>query len=400
MKACGNASNPLVRVSVVFCRIPLIDDHLLPRGGVKRIGPMLIWFTAIAVTAIACVVLFYASGSRTVNVTNPETGSDNSHFRLVLAGIDADLASGKLGEAEATAAKGELAREIMRVKADDSRAAGEGLAFGRTQMALGLGAFAAISLGLYAIYGHPEMPSQPLAGRTPVQEQTIDLTDAIARIEAQLAATPDDVRGWTVIAPAYVELGRYDDAVNAYRRIIELSEATPNLQTGLAEALLLASDGKGSPEAMDLLRAAAAADSQHVLSRLYIAAELTRSGAYDEAVQAWQSVLALAKGGENWLPAARQGLAVAQNGGVAPSPEVDAERIGEMVAGLAERLAGQGGSIEEWTQLVRAYLVLGDVESAQQAYDDAVVAYPLAFDRGDLDTLALGAGLELNGSQP
>jgi cytochrome c-type biogenesis protein CcmH len=29
-----------------------------------------------------------------------------------------------------------------------------------------------------------------------------------------------------------------------------------------------------------------------------------------------------------------------------------------------------------------------------------VKAYPQAFDRGDLDTLALGAGLKLNGATP
>ena len=42
----------------------------------------------------------------------------------------------------------------------------------------------------------------------------------------------------------------------------------------------------------------------------------------------------------------------------------------------------------------------GDADSAQSAYDDAVAAYPQAFDRGELDTLALGAGLTLNGAQP
>ena len=74
--------------------------------------------------------------------------------------------------------------------------------------------------------------------------------------------------------------------------------------------------------------------------------------------------------------------------------------IGQMVSGLADRLAAEGGSIEEWTRLVRAYLVLGDTALAQAAYDDAVAAYPQAVDRGELDTLALGAGLTLNGAKP
>src|SRR5690606_3122842 len=98
--------------------------------------------------------------------------------------------------------------------------------------------------------------------------------------------------------------------------------------------------------------------------------------------------------------AAQQGLAVAQNDGMAPATAQEAEMIGQMVTGLAARLASEGGSIEEWTQLLRAYLVLGDMEQAQTTYDDAVTAYPKTFDRGDIDALALGAGLTLNGDQP
>src|SRR5688572_26073029 len=107
---------------MVFRPIRLIDGALLPRAGVKRLWPMLFWFIAIAVTAIACAALFYAAGPRMVNAGAPELDDANSHFRLVLLGIDADLAAGKLGEAEALAAKGELAREILRLKAEAGRA--------------------------------------------------------------------------------------------------------------------------------------------------------------------------------------------------------------------------------------------------------------------------------------
>ncbi|WP_332693564.1 c-type cytochrome biogenesis protein CcmI [Devosia sp.] len=361
---------------------------------------MLFWFIATAITAIACAALFYAAGRRMVNLSDPDLDDANSHFRLVLAGIDTDLAAGKLGEAEAQAARGELAREILRLKAEAGRVARRSLNFGRPALLAGLGAVAVLALGLYGLLGSPNTPGQPLASRADVAAQSIDLDAAIARIEAQLTANPDDLRGWTVIAPAYLELRRFADAARAYRRIIELSEATPDLLTSLAEALMLDAGGAGSAEAMDLLRQAAAADPGHVLSRLYIAAELTRAEQYPEAAAAWQAALALSQGDEPWLAAAQQGLAVAQNGGVAPANDAEAEMIGQMVTGLAERLAAEGGSVEEWTQLVRAYLVLGDVASAQGAYGDAVAAYPQAFDRGELDTLALGAGLTLNGVQP
>jgi cytochrome c-type biogenesis protein CcmH len=361
---------------------------------------MLFWFIAIAVTAIACAALFYAAGPRMVNATVPELDDANSHFRLVLSGIDADLAAGKLGEAEAVAAKGELAREILRLKAEAGRAVTSVKDMGRGPLLAGLAGIAAVALGTYALLGNPEMPSQPLAERSDIAAQSVDLETAITRIEAALTANPDDLRGWTVIAPAYMEMGRFADAARAYRRIIALSAPTADLQTSLAEALMLDSGDAGSPEAFELLQAAAASDPAHVLSRLYIAAELTRQEKYPEAIEAWNAVLALSKGDEPWLTAAQQGLAVAQNDGVAPANDQEAEMIGQMVSGLATRLAAQGGTIEDWTQLVRAYLVLGDTAKAQAALDSAVAAYPLTFDRGELDALALSAGLTINGATP
>src|SRR5690606_18847130 len=150
----------------------------------------------------------------------PDLEDANSHFRLVLAGIDADLAAGKLGEAEAVAARGELAREILRLKAEAGQATGRAIEFGRPALLIGLGCVAALALGLYGLLGSPSLPSQPLAGRADVAAQTIDLEAAIARIEAQLTANPDDLRGWTVIAPVYLQTGRYADAARAYRRIM------------------------------------------------------------------------------------------------------------------------------------------------------------------------------------
>lgn len=363
----------------------------------KRLGSMIFWSIAIAVTAIACAALLYAGRGRMVNVSAAETADANSHFRLVLAGIDADLAAGKIGAEEAVGAKGELAREMLRAKAEVVPRAAHDM--GQGTLFAGLGLVAALALGLYAFLGSPNLPARPLAGRADVAAQSISLDTAIARIEAQLAANPNDLRGWTVLAPALLEVGRFSDAADAYGRIIDLSEPTAQLLTDRAEALLLAADGEGSEEAMGLLRTAADMDPAHTQSRLYLGAELTRMGQYEEAARFWQAAIDLAQGDEPWLQAARQGLAVAENDGVDTTAQDQAEMIRGMVGSLSTRLYADGGTVEEWSQLVRSYIVLGDLPNAQIAYDGAVSAYPAAFDRGELDSMALAAGLKLNGAE-
>ena len=64
-----------------------------------------------------------------------------------------------------------------------------------------------------------------------------------------------------------------------------------------------------------------------------------------------------------------------------------------MVDGLAARLYDSGGSIEEWTRLVRSRLVLGETELAQADYDKARAAYPDPAGRQELDVLAADNGL-------
>lgn len=370
----------------------------MPHRSAKRPGFMIFWSIIIAVTAIACAALLYAALGRTVNAAMPAGGESDRHFRVLLAGIDADLASGKLGPAEAEAARGELAREVLRARADAGPRLRQDLPKGA--FALGIAGIAVLSFGLYAVLGRPDLPSQPLATRPELAAQSLDMDTAIARIEAALAEDPDDLRGWSVVGPAYMSLGRYADAENAFRKVLTLGGADATVQTQLATSLLAQGEETGAAEAQQLLRSAIAADATAPLPRLYLAAELMRIKAYAEAAGYWQQAIDLAQGDEPWLAAAQQGLAAANNDGVDPAAAEQQEMIAGMVSGLAERLASEGGSIEEWTRLVRSYLVLGDTDKAQAAFDAAVTAYPAAFDRGELDTLALGAGLTLNGAEP
>ncbi|MBJ7578027.1 c-type cytochrome biogenesis protein CcmI [Devosia sp. MC532] len=355
---------------------------------------MIFWFIAIAITAAACVALVYAGAGRMVNSSTAQTPEATDQFRALLDGIDADLASGKLDEEQARAAKGELAREMLRARKDTRlRLSGE---LGRAPVIVGAVAVAVIAFGIYGFLGRPDLPANPLADRQDVAAQSIDLDAAIASIEERLKQTPDDVRGWAVIGPAYMQLGRFDDAANAFRTLMDLSGETPELLTAYAEARLSGPTGAGAEDAIAALQKAAE-DPTHARSRLYLAAEAMRVEDYREAERLWSAAIALAEGTEPWLAAARQGLVVAQNDGVDNTLEQQNEMIAAMVGGLSERLYASGGTIEEWQQLVQSYIVLDDLDNAQRAYDAAVVAYPLTFDRGELDSLALGAGLKLNG---
>jgi cytochrome c-type biogenesis protein CcmH len=351
---------------------------------------MIFWSLAFVVTAVACAALYYAGVGRRVNATAAVVDSpEMAHLKLQLKEIESDLALGRLGPAEATAAKGELARELMRLKAT-TKAANDPSAR-RGLVAAAAAVTAVLAFGVYGALGRPDLPAQPLAERQDVPPPEMTLDDAIARIEAQLKAKPDDLRGWTVIAPAYMQMSRFADAANALRKVIELDGPTADRETDLGEALMMANNGDAKGEPLTLFRSASNRDVTHVRSRYYLASEAMREGDFDAAKAEWQGLLKLSKGGETWVANAEAGLAAAEAGLGGDMP-ANAE-IAAMVEGLSSRLTESGGSIEEWTRLVRSRLVLGQTELAQTAYDAARKAYPAAAERAELDVLAADNGL-------
>lgn len=348
------------------------------------------WIFAIAITAIASAALYYAARGRTVNAASaPTDDATTAHFRLQLKEIENDSAAGRLQDAEAVAAKGELARELLRrqdLPAAATRTVQAWVVSGAVLLT------ALLAFGMYSFLGNPGLPAQPLAARQmPTTE--ISLDDALATIEVQLKKSPDDVRGWTVIAPVYMQQGRFADAERAYRQLIALSGPSAELETNLGEALMMQNGGNAAGEPLKLFESAAARDPQHVRSRFYIASESTRNGAYEIAIGQWSDLLALGDGTESWAETARAGLASAQAGLNGDAQLPDDAAIRGMVEGLGTRLYESGGSIEEWTRLVRSRLVLGQTAEAQDAYEKARLAYPDAAQREELDVLAADNGL-------
>jgi cytochrome c-type biogenesis protein CcmH len=157
----------------------------------------------------------------------------------------------------------------------------------RRRSAVGLSVvLAAASIGGYAVVGQPQTWLQPellvpLARTQPSNpEEAPSLSEAagpgqveseggapaagmaegigpaqieamVQRLAQRLQSKPDDVEGWRMLARSYETLRRFDEAAQAYRRIIALSQPNADLLVDYAVALGM-SQGQtlaGEPEA-------------------------------------------------------------------------------------------------------------------------------------------------------
>ncbi len=374
----------------------------------KAPEPMVFWLVATAAALIVCATLYYASAGRVVNASVQGTDEAmTAHFRQQLAEIEADILSGRLPQAEGIGARAELAREMLRQQQELAGKRPAGPMRDPIVLPASLAAIVAIAFGSYYFLGNPYLPSQPFAGRPDAVEQqaaqSIDVVAAVKAIEAQLAKSPDDLRGWTVLAPVYMNMQRYADAADAFRHILRLSPPTAKTETDLAVALILENGGAAAAEALAQLRSATALDPKDPRPQFYLAADSMRAGDYKIALGQWQALIALGTSADAWMATARSGLAAAEAGASGKPPPIvastdDATMIKGMVETLSARLAKDGGTLAEWTRLVRSRLVLKDAAAAQKAYDAARQAYPAAPQRSDLDALAAASGLRIDRS--
>jgi cytochrome c-type biogenesis protein CcmH len=343
----------------------------------------MVWFVFAPLTAgcLACVVwpVWRAAALR------PREASDLAFYRAQLAEIDRDLGRGLIDATGAAAAKAEAARRLLASAEKSSLAPPPQASVWRRRIVLAATLFVlpGLSVGLYRRLGSPGLPDLPLEHRLNGPPEQQDLAAAIARVEAHLANHPDDGRGYEVLGPVYMHTERYDDAVRAYASALRLLGETAERRTAYGEALVYAADGIVTAEARGAFETAKRLDANYAMADFYLALAAEQDGDFGRAQAMLAALIAKAPADAPYLDAVRERqtelgskLAVAGRPGgdkdaaaaiAGLSGEAQQAAIHAMVDRLATRLEAEGGDIDGWLKLIRAYMVLKEPERARQA---------------------------------
>ena len=390
---------------------------------------MLLWVILAALTAI--VLFFLLRPLAGVSGFAPARQAFNATvYRDQLDEIDADRARGLIGEAEAEAARLEVARRLLAADAEAS--AEKSPDKGRRTARLSLvGVALALPLGvlsLYLIYGSPRLPDQPLVARLQDPASEKNLGALVARVEARLRSHPEEGQGWDVIAPVYMSARRYGDAADAYGQAIRLLGPSATRLSGYGQALVLEKEGLVSEAARRSLERALALDASLVEPRILLAIAKEQDGNYAAAIEDWRGLVEREGADDRWRSMVQQRIAEAEAhlsgesptsgpaSGPAPGPAPSAASgpeaadvaaaqtmsaadrqamIEGMVQRLATRLEQQGDDLAGWLRLVRAYTVLDRKDEAEKALARAKTQFAdNAQAIRQLDALAVELGLK------
>lgn len=411
---------------------------------------MVFWILTAAIALVSALTLA-AVLLRRRGDTAPTAAYDMRVYRDQLKGVERDLARGVIAPEDAERIRVEVSRRLL---AADARAHDTGreatAARPLTYAVAGLVGVALIggSLLLYRELGSPgygdlsrkqriamaetareTRPSQQEAeaevAKLPSGSETLPPSapegymDLVEKLREAVANRPDDLQGQMLLARNEAALGNMAAARKAQEQVLRLKgdKATQQDRLDYAGILIQSARGYVSPEAEAVLAQVLEENEADSMARYYWGLMLTQTGRPDIAFRIWNDLLREGPADAPWISPIRDQIEeVALRAGAnfslppetaAPGPSAaDVEAAGEldpedqqamvrsMVEGLAERLADEGGSAQEWARLIGALSVLGETGRAGQALADARAA--LADDEAGLaevEAAARAAGL-------
>ena len=350
---------------------------------------MTLWLILALMTGAAIFAVIWPLAQ---NSKAARSGSDVAVYRDQLNELERDLAAGSIGKTEAEAARVEISRRLLAA-AEAAKAAAVAVtpsAAAWHRRAVALVALLLLPVGAGSLYlrlGSPGLASEPLTAQRGAQpDQQAPIENIVAKVEVHLQNNPKDGRGWEVLAPVYMQLGRYTDSVNAWRTALALLGESADREANLGEALVAEANGVVTADAKTAFVRAVTLDNTTVTARYYLGTAAEQDGKREEAAKIWRDLIAEAPAGAHWVSDVRAALARVEASPAAPSPGPSAAQIAAatkqspdqqtamirgMVDGLAARLQQDGSDLDGWVRLVRSYKVLGELDKAQSAIGDA-----------------------------
>ncbi|PHR94082.1 MAG: c-type cytochrome biogenesis protein CcmI [Robiginitomaculum sp.] len=233
--------------------------------------------------------------------------------------LEAQIAEGGENTRTLEAAKNDLQRALLASK---NKPLGVDTGPSRLLLSSLFVVFSGVVIGLYILLGRPELtqvgalqtlsPPDALNQKMARQgEANLSLEQLVKRLEGRLQKDANTAEGWVLYARSLMSLKRYDEAIIAYNRVVELTDNNSDARVELEQAKIFIAQQSG-----------------------------TASGA--------------------------SGPSVADMEAASQMSEQDrSAMIEDMVEGLSQKLLDNPKDTDGWVRLLRARSVLGQSEQAR-----------------------------------
>jgi cytochrome c-type biogenesis protein CcmH len=296
-------------------------------------------------------------------------------YRDQLAEVERDQERGLIGPEEADAARNEISRRLLHTAEGRSPKTSASAKAALVSILL----VPAIAIPVYLKYGNPERADVPLQERLAHAIENKDFDAMIVTVERHLAAKPDDLQGWRVLANGYREQKRWLDAANALANILRIDGQKPDTLAAYGEMLIFANEGMVTATAHKAFLDALKLDPKLPIARFFDAVALKQEGKLDEGKARLAAMLADAEANSPYRPMVEAELKSLDSAkapmltkeqmaqGQAMAPADQKQMIAGMIDGLEQRLGTDGKDLPGWLRLIRARQVNQQSDKAKSS---------------------------------
>lgn len=274
------------------------------------------WIITALLTAIAGLVVLTGariSSSRLLAADEGET--DRLSGARELAELDRMKARGLLDEAAWVLARAEAGRRILSAR----RAEGKLTSGSKDGLFIlgGIGATAAVALGLYMVAGMPGYGDQPYRKRIAewaAQPDTLEPAQVAAVMGEVVRDKPDDVMALSMLGAARFEAGDPVGAASAFRRALSIQPQNAQNWARLGESLVRANEGRIGPDAEAAFREAVKRDPNQFGARYFLGEVALNRGEIAIAEEMWAPLMQVLEPNDPRLIEMRNLLVKARSG--------------------------------------------------------------------------------------
>lgn len=145
---------------------------------------------------------------------------------------------------------------------------------------------AGLVASLYMVVGNP------LAFDRRLSQPATNIEDAIAQLEARVAAEPKDAKALMLLAQAYATTGRRSEMQSALTRAVAVNPNDADTYAEAAETWIASADDRRIPDgAVSWLEKAVALNASHQRARWFLGIAQRQRGKDREAIETWEALL-------------------------------------------------------------------------------------------------------------
>ena len=148
-------------------------------------------------------------------------------------------------------------------------------------------------LGEYRVIEDPTLTQVADSAETPNQHSDLSVEEMVEIVQKRLLENPDDAQGWFVLGKTMMTQQKFDEAVTAFRRTIELVGDEPGVLFTLADAIAMQNNGDMQGEPQQLMNRGLAIDPNNPTGLWLKGLAAEQQQDYQAAHAAWTRLLPL-----------------------------------------------------------------------------------------------------------